>query len=258
IGINTDEFMKLQKELGFDLQVEDPYSLWSSGPSRYQIIGDTYRRAIKPGSRLTVDINIVDRPQNPYPTSRQTGLEFLELLYQASNSLDQVCLYSETTPYIFDFKFAGAALAGLATAEPTVAGSLKISSPYSVLYRTDTQNKSFSINGASWACVNNEGVLMPSGVSILSTLPAAPVLTLPKEASPRITAVGGGTFRECTRNSNGIRFRYDEKRAFYVTLDRSAKEIKIDEKAAFPLTHQEGDLEVVYLSAGSHTVDFSF
>jgi hypothetical protein len=258
IGIDTVDFMKLQKELGFDLQVEDPYSLWSSGPSRYQIIGESYRNAIKSGSRLTVDINIVDRPQHPYPTSRQTGMEFLELLYHASNSLDQVCIYSETTPYVFDFKFAGAALAGLATLEPTDSGTLKITSPYSVLYRTDTRGKSFSINGVSWGCVNNKGVLMPPGSSILSTLPATPSLTLTQEVSPRITSMGGASVRECTLNSNGIRFRYDERRAFYVTLDRPATSIRVDEKLAFPPSHREGDLEVVYLSAGSHTVDFYF
>ena len=51
----------------------------------------------RPAANLAVDINIVDRYQDVYPTKKQTGVELLELVHAAAASFHQVALYFENS-----------------------------------------------------------------------------------------------------------------------------------------------------------------
>ena len=77
--------------------MEDPATLWSLGPERYTKLAGKYSELTGGKGRIAVDINIVDRYQDVYPTKKQTGLELLELVHQASESFPRVALYFENS-----------------------------------------------------------------------------------------------------------------------------------------------------------------
>ena len=79
------------------LLVEDPAPLWALGPERYARITEKYRELTSERDRLAIDINIVERYQDVYPTKKQTGVELFELLHQSAVSFGQVALYFENS-----------------------------------------------------------------------------------------------------------------------------------------------------------------
>lgn len=79
------------------LLVEDPATLWSLGPDRYAKLGEKYSELTKDRKDIAVDINVVDRYQDVYPTKKQTGVELYELVHQAAVSFSKVALYFENS-----------------------------------------------------------------------------------------------------------------------------------------------------------------
>ncbi len=79
------------------LLVEDPATLWNLGPDRYAKLAQKYRELAPAARDIAVDINIVERYQDVYPTKKQTGVELLELVHQAAVSFRQVALYFENS-----------------------------------------------------------------------------------------------------------------------------------------------------------------
>ncbi|HTR99510.1 MAG TPA: polysaccharide deacetylase family protein, partial [Bacteroidota bacterium] len=57
-GVDMKSILRLQKEFGFALQVEDPERLWSTDPDRYESIGSTYAALVGDSSKLLLDLNI--------------------------------------------------------------------------------------------------------------------------------------------------------------------------------------------------------
>ena len=78
------------------LLVEDPATLWNLGADRYSKLAEKYRE-LTPDRRIAVDINVVDRYQEVYPTKKQTGVELLEVVHQAAVSFARVALYFENS-----------------------------------------------------------------------------------------------------------------------------------------------------------------
>jgi len=250
IGIDKGSFMELQRQMGFELNVEDPFTLWSNGPDRYKLIGESYRKEAKPGSRLTVDINIVDREDTRIPNARQTGLEFLTLLHEAACALDQVCIYSASSPYPFDFKYAGAALAGNAWVKWTAADSCEVASPFSVLLKMPTQGKAFSVNGQPWPCVSAGGVLLPPGNSKVSVSRATST-----PVAMQITDVNA-EFSSCTRTPTGIALKYTGRKNVFVTLDRKPARVEVNGVARELPDFQNGAFHTLCCPAGQTEILF--
>jgi hypothetical protein len=251
IAVDPDAFMRLQQELGFNLQVEDPFTLWSRGPDRYQVIGTAYRNRIASGARFTVDVNIVDRVDTQYPTRKQTGLEFLTLLSEASSHADQVCLYAANTPYDFDYTFAPYALAGQARVKKIDGRQYQVSSPYTVLLETDTLNKEFLVNGNSWPCVNKKGVILPAGNSLVTEVSAS------RESRGRLFITDmSGEIKGCSRNGRNIILRYHERRNVLVSLNRRPARITVNGKEiSLPVYPKDGGV-TVSCPAGENEVVF--
>lgn len=58
----------------FDL-IEDPATVWHLGAQRYSAIAESCRGLTSHRDKLAIDLNIVGRYQNVYPTKQQTGTE---------------------------------------------------------------------------------------------------------------------------------------------------------------------------------------
>jgi hypothetical protein len=85
--------------------------VWHLGPERYPAIAGRYQALTPHKDKLAIDLNIVERYQNVYPTKQQTGIELLQLVHRAAGSFARVALYFENSLLPPDLKLLSAAAA---------------------------------------------------------------------------------------------------------------------------------------------------
>ncbi len=90
-------FFLLLDRHAFSFLIEDPATVWNLGPQRYPEIAKRYAPLTAHREKLAIDINIVDRYQNVYPTKQQTGTELFELVHMAATAFPRVTLYFENS-----------------------------------------------------------------------------------------------------------------------------------------------------------------
>jgi len=73
IGADAARVLPLLDRHSFTFLVEDPATVWHLGAQRYAEIAARYGRLTPRRGRLAIDLNIVDRYQDVYPTKQQTG-----------------------------------------------------------------------------------------------------------------------------------------------------------------------------------------
>ena len=97
IGADVASVLPLLDTHNFSFLIEDPATVWNLGPQRYPEIAQRYRPLTAHTDKLAIDINIVDRYQDVYPTKQQTGTELFELVHLASTAFSRVALYFENS-----------------------------------------------------------------------------------------------------------------------------------------------------------------
>ena len=97
LGADVARSLPLIEARKSTLLVEDPATLWNLGADRYAKLAEQYHALTPDRSHLAVDINVVERYQDVYPTKKQTGVELLELVHQAAVSFSRVALYFENS-----------------------------------------------------------------------------------------------------------------------------------------------------------------
>ena len=95
LGADTSGLLRLAEKYDFQLVIEDPATLWHLGPQRYTEIAKRYQPLAPDPGRLAIDINIVERYQQTYPTKKQVGTELLQLVNTAGQAFQRVLLYFE-------------------------------------------------------------------------------------------------------------------------------------------------------------------
>ncbi|MEI7811022.1 MAG: hypothetical protein WCJ01_01215 [Ignavibacteria bacterium] len=216
IGVDADEFVKLQKEFGFTMQAEDPYPLWVLGPDRYAKIGSEYRRMLGSEPVLTVDINIVSEGRdNPYPTSVQTGLEFTQLLSCASLNADRVCVYAVNTVHPSDYKFAPYSLAVMCKVNRLSETEFTSESPVTFVLESEKHVSAVRINGKKWACFTGQSVIVPKGSNKIEIIHDS----TDDKPEFRITDISCD-IQSCDYSGRNITLAYYERRGVYVTLNK--------------------------------------
>ncbi len=128
IGADTSQTLPLLSHHDFTFLIEDPATTWNLGPQRYPQIASHYADATKRQDKLAIDINIVDRYQDVYPTKQQTGLELFQLVHAASGAFSRVALYFENSIAPLDWTLLASAAATVSRAEEA-DGKLTVESP---------------------------------------------------------------------------------------------------------------------------------
>ena len=163
IAVDTARVAALAKEFPFELQVEDPFTLWSLGPERYAKIASDYVRFVQPSQRLALDVNVVPREDDVHPTLQQTGLELYRLMAEARRAFPKVCLYSEASIYRQDHELLLSALASASRLEPSGAHSATVESDGTVELSTEADPVVVRLDGREWPAVRGGAVLLPRG-----------------------------------------------------------------------------------------------
>lgn len=253
IGIDTGAFVNLLKDYHFTLNIEDPFTLWSLGPERYKLINDNYRKIIGGGESLTVDINIVNRGDTEMPHSKQTGVEFLNLLWESSKSFDQVAIYASHTPYDNDFNHATYALAHPQKFEIT-QGGLRVVTDQVIFLEIPLVDRRVFINGRPWPLYNDEGIIIPPGSSFVEVL-ESPISPLIKVVDVRGEIDGAAIIVDESSEERGTSIRYKQKQALYIGLETSKISLEIDGIETEPEWYFNGDTYYLQLPKGQHTVN---
>ena len=123
LGADAARALSLLDTHNFTFLIEDPATIWNLGPQRYPAIAERYRPLTARTGKLAIDINIVERYQDVYPTKQQTGAELFQLVHAASGSFARVALYFENSLLPVDLALLPSAAAAVTRFEHAGPGS---------------------------------------------------------------------------------------------------------------------------------------
>jgi hypothetical protein len=217
--------------------VEDPATTWHLGPERYPEIARRYA----PHDRLGVDINIVDRYQDVYPTKKQTGAELLQLVHLASRSFSRVMLYSEQSIAPVDYPLLAAAAAVVKSWEQLKDGVL-VEAAHTTGVRWPGPAQ---VDGRPWPVADNEFVWIPTGRHRIEPAAESPPLRLLHLTADLVNA---------RVVPSGLEFEYRSRSRVAALVDTAPARIEVDGRPATPPRFEAGSHVALLLPAGHRTV----
>ena len=221
------------------LLVEDPAPLWGLGAERYSKLADKYNELTRDRQHLAVDINVVERYQDVYPTKKQTGVELLELVHEAANSFARVALYFENSLEKQDLSLLPAA-ATAATLTQTAGGEVEINAaePTRVAWKGPV-----AIDGKLWPVQDAEYVLAPAGKHRLTAVTEQPAIAITDF---------NGDIRSVIAGKRQLDLAYLGRSRAIAKLDSPVTSIEVD---GVPLPKSAvGGSTSIMLPAGQHLV----
>jgi hypothetical protein len=240
IGADASRVLPMLAQHDLTFLIEDPATIWNLGPQRYPQIAARYQALTPSLDKLAIDINIVERYQDVYPTKQQTGTELFQLVHLASAAFERVALYSENS-------IANPDLALLASAASTVdraeqaGGKLVIESRRGVAVKWTGPAM---VDGRLWPAVsgsNGSAILLPRGMHAIEPAAKAPALRL---------IDFNGELQSASALEDGIEFAYRSSSRAMAQLERTPRKVEIDGAEAHP--QMAGT--VLLLPRGQHLV----
>jgi hypothetical protein len=239
IGADAERVLPLLRQHDFTFLVEDPATVWHLGPGRYKEIANRYKPITPRLDRLAIDINIVERYQDVYPTKQQTGTELLSLVHVAAQSFRRVALYFENSIARPDFELLPAAAAGISRLEVS-GNSLVVDSPNGAGVKWKGPAL---VNGKPWPMVDPSGIVwVPAGAHAVSAAKEAPSITVERLNAELRSAVVKGAATE---------FAYESGSRATAIVSRKPTAIEIDGEPVKPEWFGERTL---VLPRGQHLV----
>ena len=238
IGADTARVLPLMDQHRFTFLVEDPATVWNLGAERYPAIAAQYRELTHHDGQLGIDINIVDRYQDVYPTKQQTGTELFQLVHSAAGSFARVALYFEASLLPPDLALLPAAASAVRGTEASGEG-IRVDSPSAVGVEWHGAAK---VDGRSWPAWDGETVWVPAGVHTVE----------PGESSGvRLLRLNGELKNARAIGSAEIEFTYESASRAIAVMDRHVRSVRVD-GIAQPV--QPADPNSVLLPCGQHIV----
>ena len=222
------------------LLVEDPATLWSLGPERYGKLAEKYRELTPDMRHIAVDINVVERYQDVYPTKKQTGVELLELIHQAATSFSRVALYFENSLERQDLRLIPAA-ATTATLTKDPSGAFRIEAA------EDTRvswTGAVALDGKPWPVANDKSVLAPPGKHTLEASSVRPPVSI---------SDFNGEIRTADSANDRADLSYTSRSRAVAILGSAVSSIELDGQ---PFGKQAAADASILLPAGQHVVTF--
>ena len=235
IGADTSKTLPLLASHDFTFLVEDPATTWNLGPQRYPQIAARYQEVTPRPEKLAVDINIVERYQDVYPTKQQTGTELFQLVHAASGAFPRVALYFESSIAAPDLGLLSAAGAVADRAEQA-NGKWVVTSPRGVgLNWTGAA----LVDGRPWPVRDGHTLWLPPGHHAIQATTQEPAM--------RLTDLNAD-LKSATALANGLEFVYSSSARALAVLDREPATLEIDGQPA-PVTGK-----LLKLPRGQHLV----
>ncbi len=220
IGADAARVLPLLDRQSFTFLVEDPATIWNQGPQRYQTLAERYAALTPHREKLAIDLNVVERYQDVYPTKQQTGVELFELVHCAAAGFERVALYFESSLQAPDERLLPAAAASVTRYESgdntvVIDSTTGVGIPW---------RGSALVDGHIWPVTDGETMWLPAGRHKVEAAARDPELRLVRLNADLESA------RESGLGSIEVMYRSDA-RAFAV-LDRAPRRVRIDGAAA--------------------------
>jgi hypothetical protein len=216
IGADASRLLPLLDHHAFTFLIEDPATIWHLGPQRYRSIAEAYQLVTTHREKLAIDLNIVDRYQNVYPTKQQTGTELLQLVHQASANFQRVALYFENSLLPPDLKLLPTAAAAVSRIE-RLGSKMVIESAAGVGL---PWKGAALVDGQRWPAADDETVWLPAG--------SHSVELAPPQSGPRLLRLNGELRAARAVNATTIEFSYQAAARAIAVLDRPVRRIQVD------------------------------
>ena len=224
VGADTAGVLPLLNGHAFSFLIEDPATVWNLGPARYPEIARRYAPLTAHRDKLAIDINIVDRYQDVYPTKQQTGTELFELVHMAATAFPRVALYFENSILKPDLPLLAAA-----SAVVTAYAQDKTSHRISIDAATDVEltwpAPGALVDGKPWPFQAKNTVRLTAGAHVLD--PA------PKREGISVSDLNA-TLRSASVDGKRLRFRYQSDSRAIVRFDGKPAAMEVDNEAFAP------------------------
>jgi hypothetical protein len=216
IGADASRVLPLLDRRSFTFLIEDPATVWNLGPKRYRSIAESYQALTPHREKLAIDLNIVDRYQNVYPTKQQTGTELFQLVHQASASFARVTLYFENSLLPPDLTLLPSASAAVTRIErlgskTIIESAAGVGLPWKGAAKVD---------GQIWPAADDHTVWIPAGAHSVEA-----AITQP---GPRLLRLNGELRAASAVNASTIEFSYQSAARALAVLDRTPVKLQID------------------------------
>jgi hypothetical protein len=242
IGAESAGLLPWVAERGFTFLVEDPATVWHLSPGRYRELARRYESLTTERKRVAVDINVVERYQDVYPTKVQTGLELFQLLQSASSAFARVALYFEKSILPEDLPFLPAASAVVDRLRITEHG-LEVETSRTIFLRWEG---GATVNGRPWAFGDGERVLLPPGLHRISE---------GNDVGFKVLDFTGELLAAEFSAPAGIRFEYESEGRAFAAVSREPVVLRLDGKVRPAILEARDGRWVVALPRGKHVVE---
>jgi len=239
LGADAARVLPLLDTRSFTFLVEDPATVWNQGPQRYQAIAERYRSMTSHRDKLAIDLNIVDRYQNVYPTTQQTGAELFELVHHAARNFDRVALYCENSLLPPDLGLLPSAAASV-TREERIGSKLVVESAHGV--GVPWRGPAL-VDGRPWPVQDAATLWLPAG--------AHSVEAAAEDGGPRLLRLNAELKSARRLDSRSIEFTYLSSARAIAVLDRPPAAVEIDSAPAVP---ERAGTQTLLLPRGQHIV----
>jgi hypothetical protein len=243
IGADVSRTLPLLAAHDFTFLIEDPATVWNLGPQRYPQIAARYTPLTPRQEQLAIDINIVERYQDVYPTKQQTGVELFQLVHQAAASFARVALYFENSVLPADWPLLSASASSVERVERAEQAGSKLTVQSTRGVGVAWQGPVL-VDGKLWPVTDGSTVWLPPGAHSIEPSPDLPLL--------RVEAFNGELKSAATRSSS-IEFAYRSSARALALLDRIPARVEIDGAAVPP----QFAGKVLILPRGQHLVTLS-
>jgi hypothetical protein len=217
LGADAARVLPLLENHNFTFLVEDPATVWNQGPQRYPAIAERYQALTPHKDKLAIDLNIVERYQNVYPTKQQTGSELFQLVHHASASFPRVALYFENSLLPPDLKLLPSAAATVTRIEP-LGSKLIIESRSTVGVAWKGPAK---VDDLPWPARDDETIWLPAGAHTIEAAPALPT-------GPRLLYLNADLKSARIAAPDTLEFTYQSQARAIALFDRPVRKMLID------------------------------
>jgi len=241
IGADAARVLPMLDQHDFTFLIEDPATIWNLGPQRYPKIAAQYVPLTEHTGKLAIDINVVERYQDVYPTKQQTGTELFELVHVAAQAFPRVALYFENSILTPDLVLLPSAAASVTKVEQD-GTRLMVESPRGVGLRW---RGPALVNGRPWPVRDNDTLWLPAGAVVV-------------EPDQKETAVQvldfNGELRSASGLASGIEFSYQSSARAMALVSARPSKIEIDGAPVQQEFPQSGAGFLLKLPRGQHVV----
>src|SRR5579871_39327 len=239
IGADAARLLPLLDRHSVTFLIEDPATVWHLGPQRYHEIAERYRPLTPHRERLAIDLNIVNRYQNVYPTRQQTGTELFQLVHSAALNFQRVALYFENSLLTPDLDLLPAASAPAATLQQSGSTTV-VDSAFGVGL---AWKGPALVDGQPWPVADDETIWLPPGPHNVEAGP-------PRQGA-RLVRLNGELKSARALSTKVIEFSHESVARTIAVLDRMPREVQIDR---VPIRVERAGPSSIFLPRGHHTV----